>query len=86
MANIKSQIKRNKQNEVARVRNKALSSEMKTRVKAAEAAAVAGDDDQAERLTAAIKIIDKAATKGVIHKRNASNKKSRLVKRVAQSN
>jgi small subunit ribosomal protein S20 len=68
VANIKSQIKRNLQNEKARLRNKAVRSELKTRVKATRLA---------------IKKIDKAATKGVIHKNAAARKKSRLVKRLA---
>jgi small subunit ribosomal protein S20 len=81
VANIKSQIKRNLQNEKARLRNKAVRSELKTRVKSAVTAA--GTDDQAEALRQAVKRIDKAAAKGVIHKNAAARKKSRLAKRVA---
>jgi small subunit ribosomal protein S20 len=82
VANIKSQIKRNRQNEARRVRNKAVRSELKTRTKAAVAAAEAGaPDDEATRL--AIKRLDKAASKGVIHKNQAARRKSRLIKRVA---
>ena len=82
MANIKSQIKRNRQNEARRVRNKAVRSELKTRTKAAVAAAEAGEaDEEATRL--AIKRLDKAASKGVIHKNQAARRKSRLVKRIA---
>ena len=81
MANIKSQIKRNLQNEKRRLRNKAVRSELKTRVKSAVTAV--GTDDQAAATRLAIKKIDKAAAKGVIHKNAAARKKSRLVKRLA---
>ena len=81
MANIKSQIKRNGQNEKRRVRNKAVRSELKTRVKSAVTAA--GTDDQVQALRLAMKKIDKAAAKGVIHKNQAARRKSRLMKRVA---
>ena len=84
MANIKSQIKRNKQNEVRRVRNKAVRSEIRTRVKNAESAAAEGTDVSAEALRMAVKRIDKAASKGVIHKNQAANRKSRLMKRLAK--
>jgi small subunit ribosomal protein S20 len=84
MANIKSQIKRNRQNERRRVRNKATRSEIKTRVKHAVQAAETGADDGAHALRLAIKRIDKAAAKGVIHKNQAANRKSRLMKRVAR--
>ncbi|MGI9602722.1 MAG: 30S ribosomal protein S20 [Acidimicrobiales bacterium] len=80
MANIKSQIKRNRQNEKRRERNKATRSEMKTRTKAALDAAAAGDDDADEKVKEAIVRIDRAAAKGVIHKNTAARKKSRLVK------
>ncbi len=83
MANIKSQIKRNRQNEVRRVRNKAVRSDMRTRNKAAVAAAEAGEGTD-EALRMAIKRIDKAAQKGVIHKNTAARKKSRLVKELAR--
>ena len=83
MANIKSQIKRNKQNLVRHERNKAVRSELKSRAKSAVTAAEAGADDADERLRLAIKRIDKAAAKGVIHKNQAARRKSRLVKRVA---
>ncbi|NNE72258.1 MAG: 30S ribosomal protein S20 [Acidimicrobiales bacterium] len=84
MANIKSQIKRNRQNEARHERNKAVRSELKTRLKAAEEAAEAGADDVGEKHRMAIKTIDQAATKGVIHKKNAAHKKSRLAKRIAK--
>ncbi len=82
MANIKSQIKRNRQNETRRVRNKAVRSELRTRTKAAVSAAEAGEPYEDE-LRLAIKRIDKAAAKGVLHKNTAARKKSRLVKRLA---
>ena len=82
MANIKSQIKRNKQNEVRRLRNKATKSEIKTRVKSAVTLASAGTPDvAATRL--AIKRLDKAASKGIIHKNQAARRKSRLLKQIA---
>ncbi len=82
MANIKSQIKRNRQNEKARLRNKAVRSELRTRTKAALEAAAAGADDVDEQLRLAVKQIDKAASKGVIHKNAAARQKSRLTARV----
>ncbi len=82
MANIKSQIKRNRQNEKRRLRNRAVRSELRTHQKAAEAAA--GTDDEAAALRDAIKRIDKAAAKGVLHKNTAARRKSRLVARVRQ--
>lgn len=83
MANIKSQIKRNRQNEKRRLRNKAVRSDMRTRTKVAVSSAEAGGDDAAEALRVALKRIDKAAAKGVIHKNQAARRKSRLVKRAA---
>ena len=80
MANIKSQIKRNRQNEKRRLRNRAVRSELSTREKAAMAAA--GTDNEAEALRLTIKRIDKAAAKGVIHKNTAARRKSRLVARI----
>ncbi len=84
MANIKSQIKRNKQNLVRHERNKAVRSELKSRTKSAVAAAETGADDAAERLRLAIKRIDTAAAKGVIHRNAAARRKSRLMARVKQ--
>ncbi len=83
MANIKSQIKRNKQNAVRHDRNKAVRSELRTREKNAVNAAAEGAEgaDAAARL--AQKRIDKAATKGVIHKNAAARRNSRLAKRIA---
>ena len=80
MANIKSQIKRNKQNVKDRDRNRAVKSEVRTRTK--NALAAAGTENEEVALRAAIKRIDKAAAKGVIHKNQAANKKSGLMKRV----
>jgi small subunit ribosomal protein S20 len=85
VANIKSQIKRNKQNEVRRERNKAVRSELKTRTKAALAAAEGGADDIDAKVRLAVKRIDEAAAKGVIHKNAAARRKSRLVANVARS-
>ena len=85
MANIKSQIKRNRQNEKRRLRNKAVRSDMRTRTKAAVSTAEAGGEEAAEALRIALKKIDKAAAKGVIHKNQAARRKSRLVKRTAAS-
>ena len=82
MANIKSQIKRNRQNLVRHERNKAVRSELKTRTRGAVTAAEAGAEDADERLRAAIKRIDAAAAKGVIHKNAAARRKSRLMLRV----
>ena len=82
MANIKSQIKRNKQNLVRHERNKAVRSELKSRTKSAIAAAESGADDAAERLRLAIKRIDKAAAKGVIHRNAAARRKSRLLAQI----
>jgi small subunit ribosomal protein S20 len=82
VANIKSQIKRNRQNLVRHERNKAVRSELKTRSKSAVAAAESGADDADERLRQALKRIDMAAAKGVIHKNQAARRKSRLVAKV----
>ncbi len=81
MANIKSQIKRNSQNEARHQRNKAVRSEMKTRTKNALSAAETGVEDADERLRLAVKRIDKAAAKGVIHPNQAARRKSRRVRR-----
>ncbi|TMK86129.1 MAG: 30S ribosomal protein S20 [Actinobacteria bacterium] len=85
MANIKSQIKRNRQNERLRLRNKAVRSEVKTRVKRAVQAADSGAEDQAAALRDAVKRIDKAAAQGIIHKNQAANRKSRLMRRLART-
>lgn len=81
MANIKSQIKRNRQNEQANQRNRAVRSELKTRSKKVDAAIEAGDGAD-EALRDAVKRIDQAAAKGVLHKNTAARRKSRLAKKV----
>jgi small subunit ribosomal protein S20 len=84
VANIKSQIKRNKQNEKAHERNKAVKSGLKTAVRKFREAADAGDKDAAlEAGRAATRQLDKAASKGVIHKNQAANRKSAISKRAA---
>jgi small subunit ribosomal protein S20 len=85
VANIKSQIKRNRQNLVRQERNKAVRSELKTRTRSAVTAAEAGADDADTKLRAAIKRIDTAAAKGVIHRNAAARRKSRLMAKVARS-
>ena len=82
MANIKSQIKRNRTNEKARLRNKSARSEVKTRIKTAVTSATAGADAAVEDLRMAVKRLDKAAARGIIHKNQAANRKSRLVRRI----
>jgi len=84
VANIKSQIKRNRTNEKARLRNKAVKSSLKTAVKKFRAAAEAGDPAAATTLLAdASRSLDKAASKGVIHKNQAANRKSALAKQLS---
>ncbi|MCU1546247.1 MAG: ribosomal protein [Homoserinimonas sp.] len=83
MANIKSQIKRILTNKKATDRNKAVRSEVKTAVRATREAIAAGDKDKAAAaLVVASKKLDKAASKGVIHKNQAANKKSSIAKQV----
>ncbi len=84
MANIKSQIKRNRQNEAARERNKSVRSALKTAVRRFHAAVEAGETDQAKAYAAeAGKKLDKAASKGVIHKTPAATRKSAIAKTAA---
>jgi small subunit ribosomal protein S20 len=84
VANIKSQIKRNLTNEKARLRNKAVKSELKTVVRQFREAAAAGDKAAvAEALQRAGRKLDKAASKGVIHKNQAANRKSSMAKQAA---
>ncbi|MEU3608474.1 30S ribosomal protein S20 [Streptomyces litmocidini] len=84
MANIKSQIKRNKTNEKARLRNKAVKSSLKTAIRKAREAVAAGDLEKATvAARAASRQLDKAVSKGVIHKNAAANKKSALALKVA---
>ena len=81
MANIKSQEKRIKTNERARLRNQSVKSALRTAVRGFRAAVDAGDKDKAsELLLATSRKLDKAATKGVIHKNQAANKKSALAR------
>lgn len=83
MANIKSQIKRNRQNEKRRVRNRIYRGRARTFVKKAQGAILAGDVQAASEAThQAASELDKAAEKGVIHKNNAARRKSRLMKRM----
>ncbi len=85
MANIKSQIKRNKQNEKARQRNKAVKSSLKTAVRKFREAADTGDVEAATvAMRTASQNLDKAASKGVIHKNQAANRKSAMAQRCAE--
>ena len=82
MANIKSQIKRVKTNEKRRQRNKSVRSAVRTAVRKFREAAEAGDTEQVVTLQrAAARALDKAASKGVIHKNQAANRKSAMAKR-----
>ncbi|MER5254056.1 MULTISPECIES: 30S ribosomal protein S20 [unclassified Streptomyces] len=84
MANIKSQIKRIKTNEKARQRNKAVKSSLKTAIRKAREAVAAGDSQKAiEATREASRQLDKAVSKGVIHKNQAANKKSALASKAA---
>ena len=84
MANIKSQLKRIKTNEKARLRNKAVKSSLKTSIRKFRSAADAGERDSAvEAMTIAARQLDKAASKGVIHTNQAANRKSAMAKRAA---
>ncbi|HSU03914.1 MAG TPA: 30S ribosomal protein S20 [Nocardioides sp.] len=84
MANIKSQIKRNKQNEKARQRNQAVKSRLKTSVRKFRELAETGDKDAAVAAGRdAMKALDKAASKGVIHDNQAANRKSSIAKKAA---
>ena len=85
MANIKSQIKRILTNKKAQERNKAVKSELKTAIRATRTAIAAGDKDKAvATLAVASKKLDKAVSKGVVHKNQAANKKSAIAKQVAK--
>ncbi len=84
MANIKSQLKRIKTNEKARVRNKSVKSSLKTSIRHFREAVEAGDRDTVlTRLHAASRALDKAASKGVIHANQAANRKSAMAKKAA---
>jgi small subunit ribosomal protein S20 len=80
VANIKSQKKRNLTNAKAAARNKAVKSELKTRVKSATK--TIGTDDNAEAVRLAVKRLDMAAAKGIIHPNQAARRKSRLMSKV----
>ena len=84
VANIKSAIKRNRQNEKRNLRNRAIRGEIRTRTRAVIEAAEAGADDTDEKLRMAIKRIDSAASKGTMHKNTAARTKSRLTRRVRE--
>ena len=85
MANIKSAIKRNKQNEKKRVRNRVFRGKARTFVQKARTAMVSGSTETSQTaVAAAISILDRAAAKGVVHKNNAARRKSRLMKRLAK--
>ncbi|MFB8387402.1 30S ribosomal protein S20 [Microbacterium sp. NPDC055910] len=84
MANIKSQIKRNKTNEKARERNKTVKSELRTVIRNTRDAVATGDKAAAETaLKQATKKLDKAVSKGVLHENQAANRKSAIAKQVA---
>jgi small subunit ribosomal protein S20 len=84
VANIKSQIKRNKTNEKAQARNKAVKSELKTAIRSTREAIAKGDKPAAEAtLKVASKKLDKAVSKGVIHENQAANRKSSIAKQVS---
>ena len=84
MANIKSQIKRNRQNQAAHLRNKSVKSALTTVVRNFREAAAAGDTERAQELAkAASRKLDKAASAGVIHKNQAANRKSSIAKKAA---
>ena len=85
MANIRSQIKRNRQAVKRQARNKAVRSELRTRTKRANAAIAEDVTSAEESIRLAIKRIDKAAAKGVIHKNQAANRKSKLMTRAAKA-
>ena len=83
MANIRSQIKRNRQTVKRQARNKAVRSELRTRTKSAIAAIEEGAEGSEDALRLAVKRLDKAVSKGVIHKNQAANRKSAMAKKAA---
>ena len=85
MANIKSQKKRILTNARRHEKNKAVRSELKTRIKNADRSAGEGAEDTDESVRRAVKALDMAAAKGIIHKNQAANRKSKLMKRVAKA-
>jgi small subunit ribosomal protein S20 len=85
VANIKSQIKRNRQNEKRRVRNKSVKSSLKTAIRKVNEGLAAGDAETATTLLRdATRRLDRAASKGVIHPNQAANRKSAIAKRLAE--
>lgn len=85
MANIQSAIKRNRQNEKRRLRNRIVRGKARTQVKKAKEAIQTGDREAAiANVKEAVKSLDRAASKGVIHKNNAARRKSRLFKQLAK--
>ena len=85
MANIKSQIKRNRQNELRHERNKSVRSALKTVAKKARAAVDSGDPSAEGLARSATRALDKAASKGVLHKRTAARRKSRIARAAAST-
>ena len=86
MPNTKSAIKMVRVAERRRVRNKAVRSAVKTYVRKAERSIFGGDETAPENVVAAVRALDKAATKGIIHRNNAARRKSRLMKKLNQAN
>jgi small subunit ribosomal protein S20 len=85
VANIKSQLKRIRTNEKARLRNKSIKSSLKTAIRRFREAAAAGEKDRAQsELLTASRALDKAVSKGVIHRNQAANRKSAMAKRSKQ--
>ena len=85
MANIKSQKKRILTNAKRQEKNKAVRSALKTRIKQADRAALGSAEDTADQVRRAVKALDKAAAKGIIHKNQAANRKSKLMRRIAKA-
>jgi small subunit ribosomal protein S20 len=85
LANIKSQIKRNRQNEKRRMRNKSVKSSLKTAIRKFHESVAAGDENAAELLRDASRKLDKAVSKGVIHKNQAANRKSSIAKKLTSA-
>ena len=85
MANIKSQKKRNLTNARRHEKNKAVRSMLKTRIKTADRSAIDGAEDTAADVQQAVKALDMAASKGIIHKNQAANRKSKLMRRIAKA-
>jgi small subunit ribosomal protein S20 len=83
VANIKSQIKRNRTNEARRLRNKAVRSSLKTDAKKVRAASAADQPEAPELLRTTTRQLDRAVSKGVLHKRTAARRKSRLARQTA---